>query len=299
VSLIELLREEAPGVEEIGDAIEALVRARVKTDEQGARRALAKLSELLSRLAACADLAGRVAVRTLVRGPRPERFASFVAGEVLPAHIFADALEDLLARDPQAASSLERGAEEMRELYGGRRDPTTREMLYPHGFGLALSLDEEVTRRVKGVVANVLRGRVDPPRAAELVRDMGDWTRSYAENVVRTNVATAYSAGRFREARVLADEGVAMGFEFQTAGDTDVRRGRAQDNGENHRAMDGIRAREDDPVWQQFAPPLGYQCRCLLTPVVGGPWTRNALRTALARGARAAPGFGGRPDRRS
>lgn len=296
MSLLDLLREAAPDAEALEVAVTALIRARANGDDAAAHRAIARLSELLAKLAAHADFAGRVATRSLLRGPRPDRFASFAA--VLPAYIFAEALEDLLERDPTAASSLETGAQEIRELYGGRLDPNTRTMVYPHGFGLALSVDEEITARVKQVVANVLRGRVDPPRAAEVVRDLGDWTRAYAENVVRTNVATAYSAGRFREAKVLADEGVEMGFEFQTAGDTDVRRGRSQDNGENHDAMDGIRAREDDPVWLHFAPPLGYQCRCLLTPVVGGPWTRNALRTAMSRGARAAPGFGGRPDRR-
>jgi uncharacterized protein with gpF-like domain len=60
--------------------------------------------------------------------------------------------------------------------------------------------------------------------------------------------------------------------------------------------MDGIRARLDDRVWDYFTPPLGYNCRCLMSPVVGGPWDDAALSRARAQGAQASQGFGSRTD---
>jgi hypothetical protein len=267
-----------------------LARARRDHDYRAADDAVHALARVLSSVAARADLAGRVAMRLDLTGPRPDRFAAFAA--VVPVQ-FDEALADLARREPALVDPLRAAAEDVRRIYGSVEGPDGRRV-YPHGFALAQSLDLEVTARV----LSAIRGQLaEGSPAVDAVAGLGDWTRAYAENVVRTNVTTAYSAGRLREARRLTGEGFEVGFEFQTAGDSDVRRGRKVDRGENHQAVDGIRAREDDPVWESFSPPLGYQCRCLLRPVVGGPWTPDALRVARARGARAAHGFGQRPDR--
>jgi len=88
----------------------------------------------------------------------------------------------------------------------------------------------------------------------ELIEQMGDWSRSYADTVYRTNVATAYSAGRMRQ---LADPEVAdvvRGLRYTAVGDSDTR--------PSHKAMDGFTAPADDPVWHRVAPPAGYNCRC-------------------------------------
>jgi uncharacterized protein with gpF-like domain len=33
---------------------------------------------------------------------------------------------------------------------------------------------------------------------------------------------------------------------------------------DDHAAMDGYIARRDDPIWEEWRPPNGYQCRCKL-----------------------------------
>jgi SPP1 gp7 family putative phage head morphogenesis protein len=75
----------------------------------------------------------------------------------------------------------------------------------------------------------------------------------HAETVFRTNVQTAYNAGR-RE--MYHAEGMAEAFPFfqnHTVGDDRVRPA--------HAAMDGFIARRDDPIWQRAWPPYGFQCR--------------------------------------
>ncbi|HUW32524.1 MAG TPA: phage minor head protein, partial [Planctomycetota bacterium] len=87
--------------------------------------------------------------------------------------------------------------------------------------------------------------------------DMADWTRSYAETVWRTNMSTAYSAGRFRQ---MADPAVAYAIgALMFDGPTDT--GPMGDTRPNHAAAVGLVGAADDPGWQIIAPPLGYNCR--------------------------------------
>lgn len=301
------LRDEAPDAEAVRAGLEALARARLVRDPVAVERALGTLARVLASLAAAADLAGRVAVRFHLAGPRPDRFSAHLAARTPPPVIpvgFREAVEDLRSRDPRGAEALELAGLEVAEVYGSVRTPRGG-LVYPHGFALARGLDEEVARRIRDVIARGLEAGTPTERIARNVQRAGermpesvrDWTLSYARTVVRTTVATAYSAGRFRETarlhRDLRGSGVEVGLEFRTAGDSDVRSGRAQDHGENHAALNGLRARVEDPIWLKFSPPGGYSCRCVCSPVVGEKLPRRASAPA---GAAFAPGFGSRPD---
>lgn len=294
-ALLEALRSDLPTAQDVKARVIALAKGHARRDHAATYRATLDLAKTLSIVAARADLAGRVAMRLDVRGPRPDRLAAWPAGRfasIVPVQ-FEEALTDLARREPVLVRPLRDAAEAVRQLYGSVPG-ANGELIYPHGFSLAHAIDLEVVKRVQALVGEgIATGRdVVPAVAAEL----DDWGLAYATTVVRTNTTTSYSAGRLREASALQDEGVDVGFEFQTAGDSDVRSGRAKDHGEDHAGVDGIRAPSGDSVWSFFTPPLGYNCRCLLVPVVGGPWNANALSEARARGAKAAPGFGGRTD---
>lgn len=76
----------------------------------------------------------------------------------------------------------------------------------------------------------------------------------YVENVYRTNVATAYGAGRYRQITSPAVQAARSLVEYRTAGDARVR--------PNHARLNGLVFRQSDPRWPMFAPPNGYQCRC-------------------------------------
>lgn len=314
--ILEGLREAVPDALTLQRGIERLAAAKHERSQETHDRALDAIGTFLARSEAASDLAGRVAMRFDVAGPRPDLFEAsrtlrgascrigrglvcFAARQdrydssgVIPMS-FLEAVRDLREREPIVAASLEEAAEEVRRAYGGYRDPVTHRRVYPHGFALARTVDLEVTKQVQAQIVRHLQRGTDAERTATKIAEIGGWTKSYARTVLRTNTTTAYSAGRLREAVRMADDGIVSGFEFQTAGDGSVRKGRPEDHGENHAAMDGVRARHDDPIWQVLSPPLGFNCRCLLVPVVG---EKLPERARIPFRAKAAPGFGRRPD---
>ena len=68
--------------------------------------------------------------------------------------------------------------------------------------------------------------------------------------VVRTNAATSYAAGRFREAEAMDAEGILSGLRYVAVLDSNVR--------PNHRAAHGVVAAVDDPIWNKISPPMGF-----------------------------------------
>ena len=74
----------------------------------------------------------------------------------------------------------------------------------------------------------------------------------HAENIFRTNIQTAYEAGRWKQYQETADTRPYL--QYDAVNDDRTR--------PTHRAMDGHVARIDDPFWQTWYPPNGFRCRC-------------------------------------
>lgn len=77
-----------------------------------------------------------------------------------------------------------------------------------------------------------------------------------ADVIFRTNLQTAYNAGHYK---AMTDPAVRQRrpyWQYQTAGDNDVR--------QSHAAMEGRVYRCDDPIWDVWYPPNGYRCRCIV-----------------------------------
>lgn len=271
--------------------------------------AVADLASLIAETKAVADMVGRLDVirsaDRIVRaiGTRVVRSAGATAppgappppgsatapaaggGEFggLPRVAFHEAVADIIVREPRLAAS----AAEVAQAYGTE-----------HAFALARSADLEITRRVQDAIAKALQVGSPLGDAAEVVAEVGDFSRAYAETVVRTNVATAYSAGRFRQMADPAVRNVIGALRFTAVGDADTRH--------NHAAADGLIASPDDPVWQHLAPPLGFRCRCGLDFVDWIELRRRGMvlpdgtvrRAAIPAGAGPDRGFDhrGRPD---
>jgi SPP1 gp7 family putative phage head morphogenesis protein len=281
-ALLERVRSAAPDHAAVAVAIRKLVSLRAGgASESNVRPALAALGRLIARIAAAADLVACASMRLERKGPAPVSFAALGGAGAIPKILARDALLDLVMREPKLAAS----AEEVRRLYNEE-----------HAFALAKSMDAKITARVQDEMRKAFQSGRPWLNVAEIVRELGGWTRAYAETVIRTNATTAYSAGRFREATRMQSEGILAALRYAAVLDGDAR--------PNHAAAHGLIAAVDDPVWEKMSPPCGYRCRCTLEPVdsvdipdsLRGPDGR-LRRAKLPPGAYADPGFGQRPDR--
>lgn len=264
-------------------------------------RAIDRLAKVMASHQMQADVIGRTEVLKAAdafrrAGLALSKPAPAVQVSGLPSVPFPEAVSDLLAREPRLA----RSAGEVARAYGER-----------HAFAVAKSTQLKVTQRVQKAVARAMDRGVETESIYRAIRgvagqageDMADWTRSYAETVWRTNMATAYSAGRFRQ---MADPAVAYAIgALMFAGPTD-RESQGGDARDNHVAAVGLIGAPDDPGWQKIAPPLGYNCRHRLDLISWGELKRRRLvqpdgtvrRMRIPSGAFPDKGFrvGGRPD---
>ena len=72
------------------------------------------------------------------------------------------------------------------------------------------------------------------------------------ENIYRTNIQGAYGRGRCeQQARTAEARPYLL---YDAVNDSRTR--------PSHAAMDGYIAHRDDPIWDTWRPPAGYQCRC-------------------------------------
>lgn len=243
-----------------------MIRTKLEGDAESQRIALEEMAELLAQTMTLADLHGRRRMllesdAIIKRTPKSEvapllhadvLFQSiddritFSTTPVVPKVPFLEAIEDLLRREPRIAAT----AQAVSDLYSQR-----------HSFALARSLDTKLTRRVQKALASFLEIGIPEPTVGKVIADMGDWTESYGQTVYRTNMSTAYGAGRFRQ---VFDPDVARvigGFKFMVVRDSDARGNPKTWKGppdENHWDAHGLTASTTDSVWERFYPPMGY-----------------------------------------
>lgn len=232
-----------------------------------------------------ADLLGRRRLLLEVKQKFKRTPINFGITPVVPNVEFKEAIRDIVSREPRLAGT----AEEVSRLYRTR-----------HAFAIARSADMVITERVQAFIGQAIKEGYDIPKATKVIEELGGFTRAYAETVYRTNVATAYTAGRFQQAfdPDLADE--ALAFEYEAVLDADTR--------ENHAAAHGLIAPKSSPVWDQFSPPMGFNCRCDVVILSRHELSQRGMlerdgrvmtyRPSSFRNAHPDSGFGrGRPDR--
>jgi SPP1 gp7 family putative phage head morphogenesis protein len=87
----------------------------------------------------------------------------------------------------------------------------------------------------------------------------------HAATVFTTNIQIAYNAGRFEMYNAPEVIDAFPYFQYHTVGDDRVR--------PTHAQMDGYIARRDDPVWNLWYPPNGFNCARAGTPILTGRGT--------------------------
>lgn len=94
------------------------------------------------------------------------------------------------------------------------------------------------------------------------------------KTIYRTNIQTAYMAGRFQEQLANVDDRPFWQYVAILDGRTRP----------SHRAMNGKVFRYDDPIWQYFYPPNGWGCRCRVKTLSGSNLERRGLLAESSAG---------------
>jgi SPP1 gp7 family putative phage head morphogenesis protein len=292
------------------DAIQELVVAMARQDHIGIARARKQVEDATTEVMSIGELIGAQIMlhqAADVIATDSDTLAAFGADRrdlicfrEAPIQLgnvtFTEAVQEMLARVPVTLrNAADRTARRISELYSKGRV-----------LVFARATEHAVTERVKSLLVSALKEGITEGQAAREMRltaqaiagETSAWSDAYGRMAFRTNVNTAVTAGRFRQSR---DEDIAKVlpcFRFDATGDSDTR--------DNHQAADGLIFRSTNPVWNQIAPPLGYNCRCNVS-AVSTPMLRrmgridaqgNIREDRLPAGAFSDPGFRhtGRPD---
>jgi SPP1 gp7 family putative phage head morphogenesis protein len=276
-------------------AIHELYVAKVSGDKPSAAAARRQLAQVMQQTMGVGEVLGASLLLQNLK-----RTAQFAAEEptqtLLPRVTFEEALDDMVERAPVTlVDAAERTAQRIAQLYS--EDAV---------MAFVRSAEETVTREASEFIQRALRSGVAEGEAGrKLAMKVDDirkasqaWSEGYARMVFRTNINTAISAGRFRQAQDPDIQEVAPAFRFDAVGDGDTRN--------NHDAADGLIMSVNNPEWRKIAPPLGYNCRCQVVHVTRYELERmgrirkdgSLIEDKVPAGAFSDPGFrhGGRPD---
>lgn len=140
---------------------------------------------------------------------------------------------------------------------------------------------DELANRVVAALESSLSAGGDMGSFARRLEDtpLGNSTQAgYLENVFRTNIGTAYGAGRLREIERSID--VIPYVQYRTSGDSRVRPA--------HAKLDGLIFNTKADGWKDIAPPNSYSCRCVIVTLdeedVGDRSVENEVTAEHRRG---------------
>ena len=286
------------------DAVRRMLVGKVQGNGDMVAEARADLEETVNETVGMAQIIGaRTALREIavaMRGVQMSeagrrRMLAFSNEQtIVPRVTFEEALGDMVDRTPVTLrNAAERTAQAISKLYSERT-----------AVAFVKATNQAVTERAQGIIAEALRTGIGEVQAGRLLASSSEilqmapgWSESYSRMAFRTNVNTAVTAGRFRQARDPDVQAVTPAFRFDSVGDSDTR--------PNHFAADGLIMSTRNPEWARLAPPLGYSCRCQAS-LVGVPELRRRglYRNGQVVEGRPRPGagpdegfrHGGRPD---
>lgn len=93
------------------------------------------------------------------------------------------------------------------------------------------------------------------------------------KTIYRTNMATAAMAGMYKELKSMT--GLMPYWRYVTVGDGRVR--------EEHAKIHGKILRHDDPFWDKYFPPNGYNCRCRVEALSEEEMKKKGLKVSDSR----------------
>jgi SPP1 gp7 family putative phage head morphogenesis protein len=124
------------------------------------------------------------------------------------------------------------------------------------------NVSEKVDRELRETFLELLQGgaHVKEARAAleQKFDDLGLTEKSGFEidTIFRTQSQIAYGAGSWEADQDPDVQEILWGYRYSAVGDGRTR--------PVHAALDGVTLPKDDPFWQTFWPPNGWNCRCTI-----------------------------------
>lgn len=116
-------------------------------------------------------------------------------------------------------------------------------------------LDPALRRRLEVEVNSAISKGLPTEKAVEVIsKDFSSIAEYHLETIFRTQTQLAYNAGRWKADQDEAIQEILWGYYYSTVGDDRVR--------PSHEACDGVTLPKDDPFWERFWPPNGWNCRC-------------------------------------
>ena len=163
-------------------------------------------------------------------------------------------------------------------------EPLTARELRPTYRRESQSYANDAVARLGQRMAQIRRQlRPELPSAITIVKEADAFIDAYADTAYRTQLSNAFNRGVRRHLEDPAVKMRAPAMRFRAVLDERVR--------PNHKAAHGFVALTTDPVWDQLAPPLGFNCRCKLEPVPA----ERVKQLGVRMGKRAPAGAGRDP----
>ena len=230
--------------EAFAHVLQDMSKAIVFDDNKAADFAEHKLAEMVGDTMTLSNLMGRR--RLLMELPDKGAYFSeadeallFANTPIFPKVPFRQAIEYLKSLTPKIA----RSAQEVSEMYRKGKN-----------FSIARSARMVILDRVKKFIEAGISG-TPKEQSIQAIKKAGHFSRGYAKTIYTTNLTSAYTAGRFEQAKEPNIAKVVKAFQYVAVNDPPRVR-------QNHLAHHGIVASQFDSAWNEFAPPQGFNCRC-------------------------------------
>lgn len=182
--------------------------------------------------------------------------------------------ELIYKQSPKATQAI--GASLELSLFGGvlsyfrgRQDIDLKELQRKYNttaFEVISSASDNIKKELEKTVQDLIKGGAHIREAKQVLGQkfeeygLRPASRSQLETIFRTQTQIAFSAGKYNAEhhdKIIQD--ALWGYKYVTAGDDRVRL--------THAILDGVTLPKDNPFWQQFYPPNGYNCRCQAIPI--------------------------------
>lgn len=240
------------------------------------------LPELLTRTLVAAHVLGRWQIMQEVKSvPR-----TAMSG-------FADDAAPLQGGDGSGLSDIETGnlletpllIERAREIVlqkgimNKRRFQELTDQAKRQAFTIAGVEQERIMAQVQAAIAAAIQPGVTIKEIEQAARDAFrtygvTWqTPFHAETVFRTNIQSALHDARWEMLHDPQINAQVAFLEYEAMEDSRVRA--------SHRMMDGVIRPIDDPVWQTWWPPNGYNCRCRVRAISQDEAQRRSLSQTI------------------